>query len=359
MHCQNCGKENQEDARFCMQCGADLSGYKVEISPNIDVSPKISISTMDREQISLLVDDKLSKALEKVRTFKDIQKKEITPEEQQAASTLQKIVEEAGRRKGGVSFSKYDPHDLERCVKFLDTNCEIFDEEGKEGFLFLKGCILSALCRNSEALVCWDKVLEINPRNYHAWFYKGYIFKALNKYDEADNCFNETLDINPECDEAWAEKGSVRICHLNELTRKLLERRISLEEYRSKNREQEEEARRYIDKALEINRLSEWAWILKSMVEKDTNEQIRCVDKALDINPRSADALCQKGVVKYISALKLVNFDGRIKGEKLPEFKSWLWESIEFYDKALKIEPNHAQAIKERKKLSKELKKLQ
>ena len=44
MYCQKCGKENPGGARFCMHCGADLSGYKVEISPKIDVSPKISVS---------------------------------------------------------------------------------------------------------------------------------------------------------------------------------------------------------------------------------------------------------------------------------------------------------------------------
>ena len=41
MYCPKCGKENPEGARFCMHCGADLSEYKVEISPNIVVSPKI------------------------------------------------------------------------------------------------------------------------------------------------------------------------------------------------------------------------------------------------------------------------------------------------------------------------------
>ena len=42
MYCPKCGKENLEGARFCMHCGADLSGYNVEFSPNINVSPKVS-----------------------------------------------------------------------------------------------------------------------------------------------------------------------------------------------------------------------------------------------------------------------------------------------------------------------------
>ena len=44
MYCSKCGKENPVGARFCMHCGADLSGYKVEISPKVEVSPKIKVS---------------------------------------------------------------------------------------------------------------------------------------------------------------------------------------------------------------------------------------------------------------------------------------------------------------------------
>jgi len=44
MYCPKCGKENLEDAKFCMHCGADLSEYKVEVAPKIEVSPKISVS---------------------------------------------------------------------------------------------------------------------------------------------------------------------------------------------------------------------------------------------------------------------------------------------------------------------------
>lgn len=40
MYCQKCGEKNLEDAKFCMHCGADLSGYKVESSPKISVSAK-------------------------------------------------------------------------------------------------------------------------------------------------------------------------------------------------------------------------------------------------------------------------------------------------------------------------------
>ncbi len=41
MYCPKCGKANPEGGRFCMHCGADLNGHKVEIKPEIEVSPKI------------------------------------------------------------------------------------------------------------------------------------------------------------------------------------------------------------------------------------------------------------------------------------------------------------------------------
>ena len=53
MYCPKCGKENQEDARFCMHCGADLSGYKVEVAPKIEVSPKISVSAKAESGVAL------------------------------------------------------------------------------------------------------------------------------------------------------------------------------------------------------------------------------------------------------------------------------------------------------------------
>ena len=53
MYCPKCGKKNPEDARFCMHCGADLSEYKVEISPKIEVAPKISVSAKAEGGVAL------------------------------------------------------------------------------------------------------------------------------------------------------------------------------------------------------------------------------------------------------------------------------------------------------------------
>lgn len=53
MYCPKCGKGNPKDARFCMHCGADLSGYTVEVAPKIEVSPKISVSAKAEGGVAL------------------------------------------------------------------------------------------------------------------------------------------------------------------------------------------------------------------------------------------------------------------------------------------------------------------
>ena len=64
MYCSKCGKENQEDARFCMHCGADLSEYKVEVAPKIVVSPKISVSAKAEGGVALKWKQKPEKYVE-------------------------------------------------------------------------------------------------------------------------------------------------------------------------------------------------------------------------------------------------------------------------------------------------------
>lgn len=273
--CSKCGNENPADANFCMNCRANLKEESVEISPKIVVSPNINVSMIDKEQISLLLKDTLSKALEKAYSFKDIQAKGVTAEEQQAKAILLEIVEEADRRKGTVTIPKYNPQDLERCVKFLDTvleKCsENFDNKSKEVFWLFRVVPLTGLGKHSEALDCWDKLLDIHPRNDAWWSNKGKILEMLNRYNEAD-------------------------C---------------------------------------------------------------CVNKALEINPRSANALYLKGTAKLDSAENLINLkDFTIKKEKLSEFKSRLWIVMDFFDKALEIDPNYAEALKQRKVLLKELRKV-
>jgi tetratricopeptide (TPR) repeat protein len=59
----------------------------------------------------------------------------------------------------------------------------------------------------NEAIQCYDKALEINPRDAKAWNNKGLAYADMNKYNEAIQCYDKALEINPRDAEAWYNKG--------------------------------------------------------------------------------------------------------------------------------------------------------
>ena len=43
----------------------------------------------------------------------------------------------------------------------------------------------------------YTKALEINPKFVEAWFNKGDTLRDLRKYEEAMVCFDKALEVNP------------------------------------------------------------------------------------------------------------------------------------------------------------------
>ena len=66
-----------------------------------------------------------------------------------------------------------------------------------------KGYALGNLNKYREAIECFDKAIEINPKHADAWRYKGY---ALSKLEDEEklilSCFNKALELTEE------EKGA-------------------------------------------------------------------------------------------------------------------------------------------------------
>ncbi|MBI5574595.1 MAG: tetratricopeptide repeat protein [Elusimicrobia bacterium] len=71
-----------------------------------------------------------------------------------------------------------------------------------------KGNALNSLGKYAEAIECYDKVLEINPRDAESWNNKGDAFGKLGKYNEEIGCYNKALEINPRLADAWTSKGA-------------------------------------------------------------------------------------------------------------------------------------------------------
>jgi tetratricopeptide (TPR) repeat protein len=343
MYCLKCGKENPEDVRFCMHCGADLSGYKIEISPRIEVSPRVIISTVDKEQSGLLVEDKPSKALEKepaVVEYIRRKKKGCMIEEEHVIDTL---LSAEGRKY--LNLSKYTPHTLEGCVEFFDELLEERPEiKNDEWFWSCKCIILLEQGKYDEALESCDKMLDINPRAYAGWHNKGVISEHFKRWEEANLYFDKALEINPKSSETWAGKCNVLLKGRVNAIKHFLEDETkglgSIKRLEGIDRE----AMRCVNKALEINPKNEHAWILKSVSEVGgKNESIRCLDKALEINPRSVEALVQMGLKKFHLAMDYKR--GR-EPYTIVWDKDLLWDAITWFNESLRIDPYHTIALK-------------
>ena len=67
--------------------------------------------------------------------------------------------------------------------------------------------MLSDLGRKAEAIACYDRALEINPRFVVAWNAKGRVLSDLGRNDEAVVCYDRSLEMEPRDARVWASKG--------------------------------------------------------------------------------------------------------------------------------------------------------
>jgi len=111
----------------------------------------------------------------------------------------------------------------------------------------------------------YEKLLEINPNDYKAWYRCGVILKNLERYEEAIISFEKALEIKPDDHKVWYSRGNAL---------------YGLDFY--------EEAIVSYDKALEIEPRDYAAWYNRGNALSDLGlyiEAIRSYDKALKIQP--------------------------------------------------------------------------
>ena len=74
-------------------------------------------------------------------------------------------------------------------------------------FWFKKGNALYDQDKYEEAIICYDKAIEIEPEHYKAWHNKGLSLHNQDKYEEAIICYDKVLQIKPEYFKAWFNGG--------------------------------------------------------------------------------------------------------------------------------------------------------
>lgn len=366
MYCPKCGKENSEDAKFCMHCGADLSEYKVEISPKIEVSPKIDVS-LDIEKLrDLKIPDKEEAIVEIVKEFNetlrtigipasfDSEKSlDLTPFQKEVAKTVEDKVDEVldkfkkptGDPTTYIRLGTFEGYleNYEKAIDYCKKAIEL-DFNSIAAWAVMADCY-DRMGEHEKALKCYDAVSKIKPPKMDkkefdsntllAWAVKGYRFGEIGEYEKALECFDKILEINPNFP-VWDRKGFT----LGKLGK-------------------HEEAIRCFDKALEINPKHVLVWISKGFVLDELGkheEAIECFDKALEINPNDADVWKAKGnslhllLVKYKESEHTDNLK-----ERIYVFKELLERALASFKRAVELNPNDDSARDEINKIQKTL----
>lgn len=51
--------------------------------------------------------------------------------------------------------------------------------------------------KHTEAIICYDEALKINPNYSNALYNKGIALNEIKRYEEAIVCYNEVIRVNP------------------------------------------------------------------------------------------------------------------------------------------------------------------
>jgi Tfp pilus assembly protein PilF len=174
----------------------------------------------------------------------------------------------------------------------------------------------------SYALSCLDKALEFDPKNAKAFFHQGNAFAKLEKYQEAMKSYQKAWEIDPN------PKYTSAVSRLLGMIAGYIEKKEK--GYEPEAIDIHEKIQKNVDSATknaEIE-IADVGSLTREGKDLDNlgkhNEAIEYFDKAIKIDPNYADAWNNKGV-----ALKNLGKHN---------------EAIECYDKAIKIDPNYALA---------------
>ena len=61
--------------------------------------------------------------------------------------------------------------------------------------------------KNEDAIVAYDKAIELDPTYTSAWNNKGIAMFRLKRYEDAIACYDKTIEINPNHANAWYNKA--------------------------------------------------------------------------------------------------------------------------------------------------------
>jgi tetratricopeptide (TPR) repeat protein len=63
--------------------------------------------------------------------------------------------------------------------------------------------VLLQLERYEEAITSLERVIQIQPEDYQAWYFRGWALLQLRRKNEASACFDKVIQIKPGYNIGW------------------------------------------------------------------------------------------------------------------------------------------------------------
>ena len=203
---------------------------------------------------------------------------------------------------------------------------------------FYKGLSKQKEGSNKEAIDHYNKAIEINPRNYVAYYNRGIAKSILGQHEKAIEDYNKSIGLNSQFAESYFCRGTIKSA--------LGQKQEAIEDY---------------SKAVEINPQFSEAYFSRGNIKSylgQKKEAIEDYSKAIEINPQYAEAYSNRGVTKYALGQREETIEDYNKAIEInPQLaeaynnrgntKSYLGqkkEAIEDYNKSIELNPKHASA---------------
>ena len=61
---------------------------------------------------------------------------------------------------------------------------------------------------HEDALIAYDKALELDPKHVGTWNNKGIVLSRLKRFEEAISCYDKAIELNPKYENAWYSKAN-------------------------------------------------------------------------------------------------------------------------------------------------------
>jgi tetratricopeptide (TPR) repeat protein len=61
--------------------------------------------------------------------------------------------------------------------------------------------------KNEDAILAYDKAIELDPTHASAWNNKGIAMFRLKRYEDAIKCYDKAIELNPNHANAWYNKA--------------------------------------------------------------------------------------------------------------------------------------------------------